>query len=64
MELKNIEMKHLVTLCLSILGALWLICSSLVQCAGKVHDANRDYELGIARGRAGCEQWNRYLCLV
>lgn len=58
MELKNIDMKHLVTLCLSILGALWLICSSLVQCAGKVHDANRDYELGLARGRVEKENGN------
>lgn len=58
MELKNIEMKHLVTLCLSILGALWLICSSLVQCTGKIHESTQSYELGIARGRVEKENAN------
>lgn len=52
MEFRNIEMRHLVTLCLSMLVALWLVTSSLVDCTGKVHDAQRDYELGLARGRA------------
>lgn len=50
MDNKGFDIKELLVMCVTALGALWIVCSSMVQCDNSMARRNSAYDQGRLEG--------------